>query len=196
MFQLKKHFFILVFLLLNTSLVFAQKNAYRVIFFGDSVGLITVEKKVVNNQSFSCHFKSEAEAVLFFIKTKTFAQTDLVFSEAKLVSGHVIRKKNNELQELFYKWNGTSYDVTDNNKKLNINKEIIYATANFFIKEPIGIDEVFVERFNYFVPIEKLENNQYRTKVDGGTNLYTYKKGKLVSLKSTKGVSILMELIK
>lgn len=193
---MKKQFYILSFLLLNSLLVFGQKRAYKVILFGDSVGLVTVEKKTLADKTTSYHFESNAEAVLLFIKTKTFAKTDLIFNNGKLISGHVIRTKNNDSQELFYKWNGLKYDITDDDEKVVIDKKITYTTTNFFLEEPINIKEVFVERFNYFVPIEKLDNNEYLTKVDGGTNIYTYKNGKLINVKSTKGISINMEFIK
>ena len=125
---------------------------------------------------------------------KTRATTDVVFKDGILSKGIVFRKKNNEVQELTYAWNGSQYDIKDNGKDVVINREISFCTTNFFISEPIGISEVFVERFNYFVPVESLGNHQYLTKVDGGTNLYTYKNGVLQSVKSTKGVSIYMVL--
>lgn len=180
-----------VFLSFNST---AQKRLYDVKLFGKVVGEVQVEKKILNNQETSYHFKSEAEAVLFFIKTRTLAITDVTFRDKLLVKGYVLREKNDEIQELHYTWDGTKYQVTDNEKKLTIERKITYCTANFFLQEPKNIKEVFVERFNYFVPIERLGNGQYLTKVDGGTNLYTYENGILQSLKSTKGVSIYMEL--
>ncbi len=184
----------LIFFSTSSLYSFAQKRFYDVKIFGSVVGAVTVEKKVLATNRSSFHFNSDAEAVLFFVKTKTHAVTNVTFENNILVKGYVLREKNEERQELFYTWDGSKYLVKDDGKNLVINKKISYCTANFFMQEPTNIKEVFVERFNYFVPIEHLGNGQYLTKVDGGTNLYTYKNGILQSLKSTKGVSIYMEL--
>lgn len=172
----------------------AQKRMYDIKLFGNVVGEISIEKKVVNDSEYTFHFNSDAEAVLFFIKTKTRAITNLSFKNNLLINGYVLRQKNDERQELSYQWDGTRYQITDNDTETTIDRKIYYCTAHFFIDEPVNIKEVFVERFNYFVPIEHLGDGKYLTKVDGGTNLYTYENGILKSLKSTKGVSLFMEL--
>lgn len=177
-------------------IVYAQKRMYDVVFLGDTVGTTSVEKKILPDNLVSYHFDSKANATVFFIKTNTHAKTDIIFDKTKLIKGYVLRKKNEEKQELTYQWNGKAYDIVDNGKKLSISKPITFCTANFFLIEPLLHKEVFVERFNYFVPIQHLGNHQYQTHVDGGTNLYTYKNGVLQSLKSTKGVSVYMYLRK
>lgn len=173
---------------------FAQKRFYNVKIFGNIVGSVTVEKKNLATNRSSYHFNSDAEAVLLFVKTKTHAITNVTFENNILVKGYVLREQNEDRQELFYTWDGSKYLIRDNGKNLVLNREIKYCTANFFMIEPLNFKEVFVERFNYFVPIQHLGNGQYLTKVDGGTNLYSYKNGILQSLKSTKGVSVYMEL--
>lgn len=189
-----KHFFLLFVVLAFTKAITAQKQYYDVKLFGNVVGEVIVEKKVISPEKVSYHFDSDAEATLFFVRTRTKAVSNLTYENGRMINAYVYRKKNEEVQELFYKYDGTKYQVKDNGKPLTISKKITYCTANFFLQEPKNINEVFVERLNYFAPIQHLGNGQYLTKVDGGTNLYTYKNGVLQSLKSTKGVSIYMEL--
>jgi len=188
----------LLFLIVLVSLLSfkprEQTRYYSVELFGSVVGEIKIVEKLLDAKKVEYSFYSEAEAELFFIKTKTKAHTKLIYESGFLNSGYVLRKKNDDVQELTYQWNEGKYEIVNNGKKSTESKKISYCSANFFFSEPIGIKEVYIERFNYFVAIQDLGNHQYLTKVDGGTNLYTYKNGVLVSLKSKKGVSVFMRL--
>lgn len=185
----------IIFLFLCFSIVVnAQNRVYEVIFFGDVIGKVELEKRKINENSFSYHFNSETETSVFFMDIKTKAVTDLIYENNLLKVAYVLRIKNNKTHELTYNWDSKKYLVKDNEEDLIIEKKITYCTANFFFSEPKNVSEVFVERFNYFVPIEYLGNNKYLTKVDGGTNLYTYKNGILQSVKSKKGLSVYMRL--
>lgn len=185
-------FLINIFCLLNT--LNAQIRNYDIMLFGDLIGEISSHQKIISDSEYELSYTSKAEAEVFFTKTKTFLQAKIHFKNDFVKSGFIIRKKNAALQEIDFKWEDNKYTITENGIKFNDPEKIYYCTTNFFFKEPVNIHKVYVERLLKYVEIEHLGNNQYLTKVDGGTNLYTYKNGILQSLKSKKGISIFMNL--
>ncbi len=174
---------------------FAQKRTYNVFFFGEKIGNVHVEKKYTSKNQTKYTFYSSTEFSFLFMSMKTKAITKLTYLNGLLQDAYVLRNKDDKTQELNYVWNKNKYFVEEADKKYTIDKEIYYCSANFFLDEPINIKEVFIERFNYFVEIENLGAHQYKTKVDGGTNVYTYKNGVLQSVKSTKGFTVNMKLV-
>ena len=174
---------------------FSQKRTYDIFFFGEKIGNVHVEKKNLGNDSVDYSFNSYTDFSFLFMSMKTKAITKLSYHKGLLQSAYVLRNKDDKSQELNYLWDKNKYIVKETNKEYSIEDEIYFCSANFFLDEPIDIKEVFIERFNYFVEIEKLGVHQYKTKVDGGTNIYTYENGVLQSVKSTKGLTVNMKLV-
>jgi len=187
---------ILLYILINVvflNVVVSQERVYNVFFLGNKIGEVLVNKQVENNKRIY-FFNSKTDFQYLFVKMKTKATTDLVYENDVLLEANVLRIKNEEKEELNYRFKNKKYIVSGKKEDYYIDKKIKYCTANFFFEEPVNVEEVFVERFDYFVKIINLGNHQYKTYVDGGTNVYTYKNGVLQGVVSKKGLSIQIKL--
>lgn len=192
---MKKHLYLFSISIFGfLTILNAQIRHYDIVLFGDIIGEISTQKKNISATEYELSYTSKAEAEVFFTQTKTFTQAKILFKNNFLNTGYIIRKKNSDVQEINLHWDNIKYVITENGKEMNDNEKIYFCTTNFFFKEPINIHRVYVERLLKYVEIEHLGNNQYLTKVDGGSNLYTYKNGILQNLKSKKGISIYMNL--
>lgn len=192
---MKKYIYLLCILtvgILNS--LSAQTRYYDIVLFGDTIGEISSLQKNFSDTEYELSYTSKAEAEVFFTHTKTFVQAKILYKDGFLNKAHIVRKKNDDFQEIDYKWENSKYSVTENGKKSIDEKKIYFCTTDFFFEEPVNVERVFVERLLESVDVQHLGNNQYLTKVDGGSNLYTYKNGVLQSLKSKKGISIFMYL--
>ncbi len=190
----KNLYFLLLLFVFNSISATAQVRHYDIELFGDVIGEIITQKKNISDTEYELSYRSKAEATVFFISTKTDVRAKILFKDNYVNTGYILRKKNDESQEIHCKWNGSDYTIINNDVKSIETQKIYYCSTNFFFQEPVNIKKVYIERLGVFEEIEHLGNHQYLTKVDGGTNLYTYKNGVLQSLKSKKGISIYMTL--
>lgn len=58
-----------------------------------------------------------------------------------------------------------------------------FTTAKLYFKEPVGINEVYSERFLQYCPLEVVGGHKYKLNLpDGKTNYYRYEDQKLVEV--------------
>lgn len=177
--------------MLFVGCVSAQTINFEVALFGKVIGTTTASQSFVGKEK-TIHILSSAEAKVMFKQNTSSSDFRLTYSDGQLQNCLLEREKNGKEQAVTISWNGSSYDIKKDNESSVETQSIRYTTSEMFFTEPIGIHEVYVERFNEWVAIEKMEEGVYMTKVDGANNIYTYKDGKLVLMEIKKGVTITM----
>jgi hypothetical protein len=169
---------------------------YDIILFGKSIGQGIAKKSVASDGTihYSLHTKAKAK-VMFKDRTSEVDVKLTCGKDLLLKSGTLMREKDGEIQNYSFKHVNGKYLIDNDGKTVEQSQPIRYTTTHFFFEEPKNIKEAWVERLQIFVPIEKVDEHTYASKVDGGTNYYTYKNGKLVEFKTKQTITVYMNLI-
>ncbi len=186
--KIKFLFITLLFFLITVK---AQSSKYDIFLLNDVIGNGIASQSENNDGSISYVLKTEVNAKLMFKERTALLDVELVFKDDVLIGGRLNRETNGEYQTVeFINEEGNTYYIENDEKEI-IEKPINYTTTQFFFNEPIGVDEVYIERLNEFVPIEK-EGNTYVTRVEGSVNYYIYENNKLVEYRMKNVIDIFM----
>jgi hypothetical protein len=184
------------------SLVFSPVYAdeiykYDIVLFGKSIGQGVAKKVIQPDGTIQYSLTTQAKAKVMF-KDRT-SQIDVKLNCSKddnlLKSGNLKRERDGEWQHVSFRHANGKHIIDNDGKVIEESKPIKYTTTHFFFVEPKNVKEVYVERLQIFVPVVKESENTYSCKVDGGTNFYTYKDGKLVEFKTKQTITVSMNLI-
>jgi len=192
-----KYFLIFTFALFIPLSVFASTTVaeYNIVLFGNVIGKGTVKKTVKADGTIHYYLYTKANAKVMMKERTNMSEINLYYKNNVLQNGTLKKEKDGEWQNVDFKFNGTKYTIVNDGKTIEETKPIKYTTTSFFFEEPKNIKEAYVERLQTFVPIVKESEGVYSTKVDGGTNYYTYKNGKLVEFRTKQTINIYMNLI-
>lgn len=192
-----KNIFALLTALFISMSVFSSTHVaeYEIVLFGKNIGKGTAKKIVKADGTVHYYLYTKANAKVMMKERTNMSEINLYYKNNVLQNGTLKKEKDGEWQNVDYKYNGNKYIITNDGKTIEETKPIKYTTTSFFFEEPKNITEAYVERLQIFVPINKESEGVYSTKVDGGTNYYTYKNGKLVEFKTKQGITIYMNLL-
>lgn len=168
--------------MLCAQLSFAQKTYYDIIAKDKVVGEASMMKNVISDSEYALKYRFDAEITVLFIKTTIDVDISVKYKNSQVITADVSYIYNGKPYITKYVWNGTYYDVTTDGEKSRLDKKAFFSVMNFYDKEPIGINEVFLERQNEFSKLTSLGNNTYEIEVDGDDCTYTYKNGVLQKL--------------
>lgn len=191
---MRKYFILCLFVLavLNVS---AQSFEYDIILFGKSIGKGEASVKQIASGQVQYKLYTQAEANVMFKNRTSLTDINLSFDAKTLTSCNLMREKDGDIQEVEIVYEGGRHYYIENEKKLPVQKRITYTTTQLFFEEPAGVDEVYVERLNVFVPIQYEGDGVYKTVIEGGDNYYHYENGILVEFRLKKGVNIYMKKV-
>ncbi len=179
------HHFLNIFLIffslsLLTRSLFAQERRliYDVLRNGNKIGEIILYELIKNQQKF-LSFNSEVKTSFIFSfydhtqETSTFENE--VMMHASFCQKQTGSGKTNSLLEA----EGNGYRYFENgNSKLIGRFPIYYSTLLLYVKPPLNIDRVYSQKFQNFLSVKKIKENQYRLMLpDGKYNDYTYTDG-------------------
>lgn len=190
-----KKLLLVLFAFLMLQLTAEEKYVFDIVVTGKSIGKGTAIKNTLSDGSIEYLFKSDAKTKAFFKERTSHSDIRLLYRNRELVHGKYVREKDGEWQRVGIKKENGVYKIDDDGKKMEERKPIQFTTTQFFFEEPVGIKEVWVERFSEFVSIEKVDAHTYKTNVDGSNNFYTYKDGKLVEYMIKNIVNIYMRIM-
>ena len=185
----------LIILLLISIAVsgYAQTNTYDIILFNKVIGETSAQRvKVYGVETYT--LKSDAEATVMFKEQTSSDNIKVVVKQGALESCSMIKTKNGVTDKYSVTKGEGSYSFSKNDESRNVDGAIDFTTTELFFEEPVNRDRVFVERLGEWVEIEHLGDHEYRTKVDGSNNFYTYKDGKMVEMRIKNVVNIYMTL--
>jgi hypothetical protein len=176
--MLRSLIIILTFILAISLQLSAQELSYDIIWKGDSIGFLTATKKPVKNVT---RYQIDSQASIRFI-----AKVDLdyyfenIFSNGVLVKGISKHSMNNKLKSSSsIKWDGNRYFATVDDQEVNLDKKAVKTSmTSMYYQEPVGLKEIFSERYAVYCSIEPVGPNKYElTLPNGKKNYYTYEGG-------------------
>lgn len=76
-------------------------------------------------------------------------------------------------------WDGSAYNIQINDDKSQLkNRKVTYSCTNLYHHEPLGLTELFSERYGVYCKIKALPNHKYELSLPTGKrNYYQYKDG-------------------
>ncbi|CAN5443756.1 hypothetical protein BH23BAC1_BH23BAC1_06130 [soil metagenome] len=173
------------FLILTGILVFtqflplqAQELSYDIVWKGDSIGFLHASKIPTKNMT---RYEIDSQASFRFIaKIELDYYFENVFSNGVLVKGISKHSMNNKLKSSSsIKWDGKKYNATVDDLEVPLDKKAVKTSmTSMYYQEPVGINEIFSERYAVYCAIKPVGTNKYElTLPNGKKNYYTYEGG-------------------
>lgn len=158
--------------------VSAQALTYDVIVHNRSIGLLSVTKAPTLT---GVQYRVNADVAV------------RMFGEKRMITHFTSTYRNNLLTEASFNdqlngrtkhdalvhWDGSGYQVRVNNTSSVIaNRRATYSAASLYDREPVGIGELFSERYGQFCTLRSVAPHAYElTLPDGKKNYYRYVNG-------------------
>ena len=167
--------FLFLFFVLNAQ---EQKNEYKVIFRGDSVGTVQLCKNKTGD-NVSLKLVSDVR-IHFFIKVIVLCDEISSFQNGRLIYSNVSRIVNGkEKAAKQIKAIGNTYEATSFGKTVpSTIKSIDYNLNMLYFQEPFNKQIVYSDNFQEFVNVEQVAEHRYKIVLpDGNYNYYTFRDG-------------------
>lgn len=167
-------------LLLTTYTVMAQDQTlnYNVLHNGSIVGHMQLQQRINGDEIF-LKIASEVKT-RFIFGVKVNVDEESHYCNGKLISSHVHRTVNGkEKANKYTKASGNGYQLIDDDKTGSFNqKQIGYNLCMMYLKEPVGLSQIYSDNFQQYVQIKQVDGHTYRIDLpDGNYNFYTYTNG-------------------
>jgi len=176
----------LLFLLwMPVSLGYAQVNketaSYEIVVLGLKIGNLSAQKVAVGD---SIRYSVDSRVKFWF-----FGSVDLQFlTRSDFKGGKISRtysesKTNRETFDSKVNWIGTYYQVDSKSYKYanrtSLKGPLSWCSSKLFFHEPSGQELFLSEVYGVSSPIKKISPGVYEIEVEGNTNQYHYKGGRL-----------------
>ena len=169
-----------VLFLIIGAMAFAQDQTlnYNVLHGGRTVGRMTLEQRQQGDDVFLKIASDVKMRFLFAISVNI--QEDAHYRNGKLISSHVLRKVNGKQKaDKITRACDGCYQLSDDGKvRLFDQKQINNNLSMMYLKEPVGLSQVYSDNFQQFVQVKQVDSHAYRINLpDGNYNFYTYTNG-------------------
>lgn len=171
------------FLLANTSIINetteVEKISFNIIKKNSRIGYIDIEKASLDKTT-TYTLDSEVKVKVIF-SFKAIGREKSIYKDDTLIFSSVYRKLNNKVklnQSLSF-ING-KYLFKEKNKKEEINIDVINSNlVTLFFFEPVGIQEIYSDKYKKMVKITPIGNSRYKVVLPNkSTSIYHYEEGK------------------
>ena len=180
-----KRISLLVLLWMPVSLGYAQATketaTYEIVVLGLKIGSLTAQKTAVGD---SVRYSVDSRVKFWF-----FGDVDLQFLTRSHFKGGKILKTYSESKtnrgnfDSKVNWTGTQYQVDAKSYKYAnrapLKGQVLWCSSKLFFQEPSGNEVFLSEVYGITAPIKKISPGVYEIEVEGNTNQYHYKAGKL-----------------
>lgn len=185
-------FLLIFFLFIQFPAV--EKAAYDIRILNKTIGDTFTQKNEIEDGSVEYIFKSKAKARVFFKERTSEADVKVIYKNGLMMSATCKYERDGAWE--FVKMNRVNgvYEIDNNGEKIVEKNPIKFSVTKLFFEEPLGVQKVWIERLSEYVDLEKIEDHQYRVKVEGKYNFYTYENGKLVEYMNKNIVNVYMNL--
>lgn len=179
------HFFIrLMPFLPVVSLSQNSRLDYKVMFSGNNIGWLRLEKNDTGNKS-NLLLVSEIKTKILFPIT-VFSKEASTFENGKLIYSSQFRKTNGKTKinkEIRFIKN--EYEMIENDKKTKLSfTNIDTNLLSLFFEEPKNAEEVYCDNQQRFIRVTKTNDGGYKMKFpNGNCNSYYYKEGVCIKVK-------------
>lgn len=178
-------FLCLLILSIISSNLLAQEYAYAIRMGGKDIGEITASRtetqstetyKVLSNVDFKVLWKK------YNRKTDNF----VIYEDSAIKTSYSSISMNNKLEDsTAINWINNSYKCYrySDKKKEACDSLVSYSSVKLYFEEPIGMKEIYSERFLAYCPIELIGAHKYKLYLPNGKeNCYTYESGELIEV--------------
>jgi len=180
-----KRISLLVFLWMGVSLGYAQTtketSSFEIVVLGLKVGSLTAQKT------------AGADSLLYSVDSRVkfwfFGDVDLKFlTRSHFKGGKVLKtysesKTNRGFFDSKVNWTGAQYQVDSKSYKYAnrapLKGPLLWCSSKLFFQEPSGNELFLSEVYGVSAQIKKISAGVYEIEVEGNTNQYHYKNGKL-----------------
>ena len=180
-----KRISLLIFLWMGVSLGHAQTiketASFEIVVLGLKIGSLTAQKT------------SGADSLLYFVDSRVkfwfFGDVDLKFlTRSHFKGGKILKtysesKTNRGFFDSKVNWTGAQYQVDSKSYKYAnrspVKGPLSWCSSKLFFQEPSGQELFLSEVYGVSSPIKKISAGVYEIEVEGNTNQYHYKGGKL-----------------
>jgi hypothetical protein len=180
-----KRISILILLWMSVSLGYAQATketaSFEIVVLGLKIGSLTAQKS------------AGADSVLYSVDSRVkfwfFGDVDLKFlTRSHFKGGKILKtysesKTNRGFFDSKVNWTGAQYQVDSKSYKYanrtSLKGPLTWCSSKLFFQEPSGQELFLSEVYGVSAPIKKIGPGVYEIEVEGNTNQYHYKSGKL-----------------
>ena len=180
-----KRISLLIFLWMGVSLGHAQTAketaSFEIVVLGLKIGTLTAQKT------------GGADSLLYSVDSRVkfwfFGDVDLKFLTRSNFKGGKITKTYSESKtnrgffDSKVNWTGAQYQVDSKSYKYanrtSLKGPLTWCSSKLFFQEPSGQELFLSEVYGVSAPIKKIGPGVYEIEVEGNTNQYHYKSGKL-----------------
>jgi hypothetical protein len=180
-----KRISLLIFLWMSVSLGYAQATketaSFEIVVLGLKIGSLTAQKTATSD---SLLYSVDSRVKFWF-----FGDVDLKFlTRSHFKGGKVLKtysesKTNRGFFDSKVNWTGTQYQVDSKSYKYAnrapLKGPVLWCSSKLFFQEPSGQEMFLSEVYGVTAPIKKISTGVYEIEVEGNTNQYHYKAGKL-----------------
>ena len=163
----------------NNTTPIVEKISFSIIKKESNIGFIDIEKTSFNHTT-TYTINSEVNAKVVF-NFNAIGKEKSIYKEDTLIYSSVYRKLNNKVKlNQTLSLNEGKYVLKNmhNNEKINI-AIIHWNLARLFVDEPIGINELYLDKHKEMVKITPISKGNYKVVLpDNSTNIYHYENGK------------------
>ena len=180
-----KRISLLIFLWMGVSLGHAQTTketaSFEIVVLGLKIGTLTAQKT------------GGADSLLYSVDSRVkfwfFGDVDLKFlTRSHFKGGKILKtlsesKTNRGFFDSKVNWTGAQYQVDSKSYKYanrtSLKGPLTWCSSKLFFQEPSGNEVFLSEVYGVSAPIKKISAGVYEIEVEGNTNQYHYKGGKL-----------------
>jgi hypothetical protein len=180
-----KRISLLIFLWMAVSLGHAQTAketaSFEIVVLGLKIGTLTAQKT------------GGADSLLYSVDSRVkfwfFGDVDLKFlTRSHFKGGKILKtlsesKTNRGFFDSKVNWTGAQYQVDSKSYKYanrtSLKGPLTWCSTKLFFHEPSGQEQFLSEVYGVSAPIKKIGPGVYEIEVEGNTNQYHYKSGKL-----------------
>lgn len=180
-----KRISLLIFLWMGVSLGHAQTAketaSFEIVVLGLKIGTLTAQKT------------GGADSLLYSVDSRVkfwfFGDVDLKFlTRSHFKGGKILKtlsesKTNRGFFDSKVNWTGAQYQVDSKSYKYanrtSLKGPLTWCSTKLFFHEPSGQEQFLSEVYGVSAPIKKIGPGVYEIEVEGNTNQYHYKSGKL-----------------
>ncbi len=180
------------FFILYAYLSLGQKQEYKLLVYGEDVGVLIAEHKQLNDNTDLYSVKSSGKVKIVFSISSKYYSYSKYKDNLLILSKSVLYKNHNLVDTVYVKKINDKY-YKESSLKSNTSQilgNIKYSANMLYFIEPEGVKKVFSEKKGYFVDVEKVKPNEYIL-IDhkmNTKNKYFYKNGKLYKAELDGGI--------
>lgn len=143
------------------------------------------------------NLESRSEMNIFFSRKTSYTHYHVVYKNGQLFSSYYKDVKDGVTEIVSLLWDGSKYVIRKGEEILEFAEPVQFSAMSLYFVEPKHTDRFFSERLARFFRFHKKPAGIYECQLEKGVNAsYFYKNGLLEELQMSKGVSVVMKLVR